>query len=463
VLTFINRHRSWFFATTIAAALLRLFFVLKLPVVDGDSLIYGQISKCLLNCHVLGLGSGSACVPTLARLPGYPFFLAGTFLIFGQDHYFGAMLFQLVFDLLTCFVVADIARRLFSERAARSAFLLTAFCPFLINYVATPLTECLEIFFTAAAIDCAVLALESRLLRWWTLCGIACAAAILLRADGGLLLGCIILPVLWLMIREAPRRRELITATLLLAAVSLAPLVPWTIRNWSRFHVFQPLVTPQASDPDEYLTRGGDRWFATWLIDYSSDVDIGFHIPGERVDVRDIPDRAYTSQAQRELVRSLFDQYNVEYDITPELDRQFAAIAEENIRLHPIRYYLLLPAARTLDMWFRPRTQLLPLETHFWKVRGELHDALCSFALMALNFAYIAAAVAGAWLLRHRIRHLSLLLTYPVIRSLFLATTGMSEDRYTLECYPLVLVLAACFLAWWESRRQPAGAASQAG
>jgi hypothetical protein len=82
---------------------------------------------------------------------------------------------------------------------------------------------------------------------------------------------------------------------------------------------------------------------------------------------------------------------------------------------------------------------------------------------MALNFAYIAAAVAGAWLLRHRIRHLSLLLTYPVIRSLFLATTGMSEDRYTLECYPLVLVLAACFLAWWESRRQPAGAASQAG
>jgi len=463
VLTFLSRHRWWFLATTIAAALLRLFFVLKLPVVDGDSLVYGQISKCLLNSQVLGLGSGSVCVPTLARLPGYPFFLAGTFLIFGQDHYFGAMLFQLVFDVLTCFVVADIARRLFSGRAACFAFLLTAFCPFLISYVATPLTECLEIFFTAAAVDCAVLALDSRLLRWWTLCGIACALAILLRADGGLLLGCIILPVLWLMIREATRRRELITATLLLVAVSLAPLAPWTIRNWSLFHVFQPLVTPQASDPGEYLTLGCDRWFDSWLIDYSSMVDIGFKVPGERVDVRDIPGRAYTSQAQRELVRSLFDQYNVEYDMTPELDRQFAAIAEENIRLHPIRYYLLLPAARTLDMWFRPRTQLLPLETHFWKVRGDLHDALCNFALMVLNFAYIAGAVAGAWLLRHRIKHLSLLLTYPVMRSLFLATTGMTEDRYTLECFPFVLVLAGCYLAWWESRRQPASAPSQAG
>ncbi len=75
---------------------------------------------------------------------------------------------------------------------------------------------------------------------------------------------------------------------------------------------------------------------------------------------------------------------------------------------------------------------------------------------MALNFAYIAAAVAGAWLMRHRIKHLALLLTYPVVRTLFLATTGMSEDRYTLECYPFVLVLAACFLTWWDSHRQKA-------
>jgi len=248
------------------------------------------------------------------------------------------------------------------------------------------------------------------------------------------------------------------TAILLLAAVSLAPLVPWTIRNWRVFHVFQPLVTAQASDPDEYITQGGNRWFASWLIDYSSNVDIGFHVPGEPVDVRNIPDRAYTSQAQRELVRSLFSQYNETFDMTPELDRQFGAIADENIRLHPIRYYLLLPVARTLDMWFRPRTQLLPLETHFWKFRDQPREALCSFALALLNFAYIAAAVAGAWLMRRRIKHLALLITFPVVRSLFLATTGMSEDRYTLECYPLVLVLAACFLTWWESRK-PAGAA----
>ncbi len=109
----IHKHCWWFLATTLAAVLLRLFFVFKLPVIAGDSLIYGDIAKCLVNNHMFGMERASGWEPTLIRLPGYPFFLAFTFLIFGQDHYIGAMLFQLVFDVLTCFLVADIARRVF--------------------------------------------------------------------------------------------------------------------------------------------------------------------------------------------------------------------------------------------------------------------------------------------------------------------------------------------------------------
>lgn len=459
MLTLIYKHRWWFLATTIAAVLLRLFFVFKLPVMADDSLIYGDIAKGLINNHMFGIEKVSGWEPTLMRLPGYPFFLAATFLIFGQDHYSGAMLFQLFFDVLTCFLVADIARRIVSERAARSAFLLAAFCPFLMSYVAAPLTECLEIFFVAAAIDCAVIALDARLLRWWAACGVACAGAILLRPDGGLILGGIGLPMLLLMIRQPARRHELLTATLLLGVVSLAPLVPWTIRNWRVFHVFQPLVTAHANDPGEYLPFGWGGWLQTWLIDYSSVEDVSFPVPGQPVNVGDIPDRAYTSQAQRALVRSLLDQYNVHHEMPPELDRQFAALAAENIRIHPIRNHLLLPAARMLDMWFRPRTEMMPLDTHFWEIGVDPHDAWCGIALGLLNFAYVAAAVAGAWLMRHRVRYLALLLTYPVVRSLFLATTGTAEDRYTMECFPFVLVLAAAFLAWWHTRRQPTDAA----
>lgn len=454
MLSFINKHRWWFAATTMAAVVLRLYFVLKLPVIAGDSLVYGDIAKGIINYHIFGMEKVAGWEPTLIRLPGYPFFLAFTFMIFGQDHYFGAMLFQLVFDVLTCFLVTDIARRIFSDRAAQTAFILASFCPFLINYVATPLTECLEIFFISAAIDCAVLALDAAQLRWWALCGAASAGAILLRPDGGLILGGIGLPVIVYMFREPVRRRELLTATVLLGAVSLSPLGPWTIRNWHTFHVFQPLVTTHASDPGEYLPEGWERWFKTWLIDYSSTEEVGFHIPGEPIDVGDIPDRAYTSQAQRAMVHSLIDQYNVNHQMTPEIDRQFAALAEQNIRIHPIRYYLLLPVARMLDMWFRPRSEMMPLDTHFWQIKQDPHDAWCDIALALLNFAYVAAAIAAVWLMRGRVKYLALLLTYPIVRSLFLATTGAAEDRYTLECFPFVIVLAAGFISWYQMRRQ---------
>ena len=460
MLAFINKHRWWFLAVTIAAALLRLFFIFKLPVIEGDSLVYGDLAKCLVTHHMYGVEKASGWAPTLIRMPGYPAFLAFTFLIFGADHYVGAMLFQLVFDVLTCFLVADIARRIFSERAARTAFVLAAFCPFLMNYVATPLTECLEIFFTAAAIDCAVIALDFRLFRWWALSGAAIAIAILLRPDGGLLLGAIALPVLLIAWREPARRRELIVATLLLGSVSLAPLLPWTIRNYHVFHVIQPLVNPHASDPDEFLQLGFERWCKTWAIDYSSAIDISFLVPGEPADIHDVPNLAYTSADQRAIVHSLFAQYNVILDITPEMDRQFAALADQNIRRHPIRFYLLLPAARTLDMWFRPRTEMMPLDTHFWEFKKDQHDSLCSIALGLLNLAYVAAAIAAAWLLRRRTRYLALLLTYPIVRTLFLATIGGSEDRYTLECFPFILVLAAAFVNWLETRRHPPIAAA---
>lgn len=453
----IKKHRWWFLSATIAALLLRLFFVFKMAVIAGDSLVYGDLAKCILDQHMYGIGRLSGgCEPTLIRLPGYPFFLAFTFLLSGQDHYIGAMLVQLVFDLLTCFLIADIARRVFSERAGRSAFVLAAFCPFLMSYAATPLTECLEIFWISAAIDGAIIALDTRLRRWWVLTGLACAAAILLRPDGGLLLGCIGIPLALYFWRDPARRRELLTAILLLGVVSLSPLVPWTIRNWRVLHVFEPLVTVNASDPGEYRATGSERWVRTWLIDYSNTEDICFHIPGETIDAKDIPDRAYTSEAQRALVRSLVAQYNVELTLTPEMDRKFGAMADENIRLHPIRYHFLMPAARLFDMWFRPRGEMMPLDVHFWEFAKDPHDAWCNIALAGLNFFYVAAAVAGAWLLRRRIRYLALLLTYLIVRSLFLANLGQSEDRYTMECFPFILVLAGVFLGWFEERRQAA-------
>jgi hypothetical protein len=55
--------------------------------------------------------------------------------------------------------------------------------------------------------------------------------------------------------------------------------------------------------------------------------------------------------------------------------------------------------------------------------------------------------MAAAGLVKVRvIAFLGLLLTFVVVRSLFLSTLENPEPRYTLECYPPVIILAAAFL-----------------
>jgi len=103
-----------------------------------------DIAMNWLQYGVYGITNSGQVVPTLSRLPGYPAFLAALFAIFGWSNFRAVLLIQVLFDLTTCLLIADIARRLFSERAAKAALMLSALCPFLANYSAAVLTETLE-------------------------------------------------------------------------------------------------------------------------------------------------------------------------------------------------------------------------------------------------------------------------------------------------------------------------------
>src|ERR1700760_1388057 len=191
-----RKHARFFVGTALPGLALRLFLVFRFPAVVDDSRLYADIAKNWLQHGVYGITNSGAIMPTLSRLPGYPAFLALIFAVFGTDNFRAVLLVQTLFDLATCVLVADIARRLFSERAAKVAFLLAALCPFLANYAAAALTETLEIFFTTLALNLVLRGLNSgkavcRPYAIWIGCGLALGAAILLRPDGGILLAAI--------------------------------------------------------------------------------------------------------------------------------------------------------------------------------------------------------------------------------------------------------------------------------
>src|SRR6266852_3316688 len=101
----------------LAALGLRLFLVFRFPAVVDDSRLYADIAKNWLQHGVYGITNSGAIMPTLSRLPGYPAFLAVIFAIFGADNFRAVLIVQVLFDLAMCFLLADLARRLFSERA----------------------------------------------------------------------------------------------------------------------------------------------------------------------------------------------------------------------------------------------------------------------------------------------------------------------------------------------------------
>jgi hypothetical protein len=504
------RKHSWFFlGTSLVAMGLRLLFVFRFPAVVDDSHFYANIAENWLQHGVYAVTDSGQIVATLSRLPGYPAFLAAIFAIFGIENFRAVLLIQVLFDLATCFLIADSARRLLSGRAARAAFLLAAICPFLANYAAAALTECLEIFFTALALDLAIAGLglrtanpsvrlefpspssrdESTLASGiWFGCGLAIGGAILLRPDGGILLASIGGYLLILLFRRSPptlntiaiasggassqtanpkpearnlkpearspkpllrfgrESRAILRAGLLLTLGALIPLIPWTVRNLHTLHRFQPLAPRYANDSDELVMTGFNRWVKTWMAEYVSVEEIYWNVPGDPIDLARLPKRAFDSEQQRQQTAALVADYNHgqehDRDMTPELDARFAALAAGRVKAAPLRYYLWLPTARIADMWLRPRTELLPPDPRWWEFNDELRPVVTVLGFGLLNLLYLGMAAAG-WFRTREYFGIGLLVLFLVLRSIFLGTLENPETRYTLECYPAAIILAA--------------------
>ena len=478
----LREHRRFFLWVCLGALALRLFFFIYLPTISDDSRVYIDLASNWLQHGIYGQTDSGQIVPSDTRLPGYPAFLAAIFWVFGVGNVRAALVAQILFDLGSCLLIADLARRVIAGRwASRVAFLLAALCPFLANYAAAVLTETLEVFFTALALDWAVAALErmresdGRSSAWplWAATGASIGACILLRPDGGILLAAVAFYAVvaafkriftlgegTASLKRGPDTklshsfRALVIAEVTLIVIALAPLVPWTARNWTTLHQFQPLAPRYATEAEEVTPRGFNRWVRTWMADYVSVEEIYWNVPGDKIDAAKLPSRALDSA--KEATLALIADYNAAQQLTTQIDARFDEVAALRIRAHPLRYYVGLPVLRVADMWLRPRTELVPSDPRWWQFNDDPRWSAVAVGFGVINLLFVAAALLGLVFRGSDIRYLGLLVGFVVLRSAFLGTIENPETRYTLECYPAIIVLGSAWVSAWSRRENRA-------
>ncbi len=164
---------------------------------------------------------------------------------------------------------------------------------------------------------------QRKALWLWAATGLVAGVSVLFRPDSGLFalaIG-ITLVVTTLLgssgVKLSRKREELLyrsaRASYLGALFSLAfclALVPWTIRNFRVFHVFQPLAPAHAAMPGEFVPRGYFTWVRTWIDDTRYIGPALWALDTSPVKSPDLPDHAFDSAEEEQRVAALLEKYN---------------------------------------------------------------------------------------------------------------------------------------------------------
>jgi 4-amino-4-deoxy-L-arabinose transferase-like glycosyltransferase len=382
--------------------------------------------------------------PNALRTPGYPMFLATIYAVTGRtarNAWRVVQLAQALLDLLTCWLVYRTARELFRDRLVGFWSLGTALiAPPLLIFTGYIMTETLATFWTTLAVFCTLKACRANHTRWFIGLGISCAAATLIR-PALVILPVFLVPAFFM----TPEGRRFFTPKRVGLAFfcGLFILTPWATRNAISLGQFNFLCASRSNDHDE-RARGYHKWVSTWLDSQAYNRPLIFHVvyqgrgykPDDIPSIDAFPPHAFVSDKERNTVQTLLRQTYAKLGLTPEIDAEFRKLADERIRKHPVRYYVILPLYRMLMLWAEPLGH--------WFMRAPVRIFRTA---QLINIAIVAFGFAGMWVLRHHWRD-----TAPLWLAMWACTIGgvitcfavaNVNPRFVVPAYPVMCIFAS--------------------
>lgn len=316
-------RKNWlvFVALVFVAASFRIAVAHWLPNdLPDDAKTYARLARNVLEQHVYSDETEAPYDPSLIRVPGYPLLLASIYSVFGHTSNGAVRIVQALIDTGTCVLVALLAWYWQPDEkrkrvTAIAALALAALNPFTTIYAATLLSEVPTIFLALATCVAATRAFRAGTaqlsLKWWGISGLLAGLGAMFRPDSVLFCAAIGLTlVVMALLRFKERWRRTVLSVAAFSIAFTLVLAPWTIRNWRVFHLFQPLNPVYAQMPDEFVPLGYMRWLKTWVADQEYIDPFWWELNVKPMSADDLPDEAFDSDAERDRVAELIDQYN---------------------------------------------------------------------------------------------------------------------------------------------------------
>ena len=388
------------------ALALRLGFVLfyeQYPPFLGDDAGFDSVGLSLAKgrgfVKQADPSSGVADIPFVESDPGYPFFLAMIYFLFGHS-VTAVRVIQAILGAATVFLVFQVALAAFGERIALLSCLLTAIYPPLIIYSGVILSETLFAFLLMFSVWAMMMAAKDPLPLPWLRAGVLSGLTVLLRAETIV----VVLFFVGLVIRCGQTYHKV--RNLLILSVAVALMVgTWTLWNYL---VFKEVILVSTNSAKAL-------WIST----------VGWN---------EFRDEAFWSS-----VRGMG-----ELERAPLLYRE----GIKNILSHPI-LYLRLCFVRLAHFWLGSHTTYFTGFTERFQAyyaRGELARVFVKGIFLSVNTWLLGLALWGARdsvLKERKLRYLRLICLQPVIAIAVVHFFLFATSRYQVPVLPLLLIFSA--------------------
>ena len=228
----INSEKKVFITIFLTALLVRIIFVLVLPLPAPDACQYDRCALSIVN------GTGFPA-DLINRAPLYPLFLSVIYLIFGHT-FLAVRIIQSILGAIICLFVYSIGKRIFkNEKAAILGAAVAIICPSLIASNSYILTETLSTFLLTISVILLMKAWKEKKIRNWLAGGIFLGLSTLCRPVT-LFFPFFLLLVLLLFFKK---RLQNFIFVLIFSMAMTGIILPWTVRNYLVFRQFIPVTT----------------------------------------------------------------------------------------------------------------------------------------------------------------------------------------------------------------------------